>query len=32
MGLSTVVHIEGGFTAWREAGGVIEKKEEKKSG
>jgi rhodanese-related sulfurtransferase len=32
MGLSPVVHIEGGFTAWREAGGAIEKKEEKKSG
>ena len=32
MGLAPVMHIEGGFTAWREAGGGVEKKEEKKSG
>lgn len=30
MGLAPVAHIEGGFTAWREAGGAVEKKEEKK--
>jgi rhodanese-related sulfurtransferase len=29
MGLAPVCHIEGGFTAWREAGGPVEKKEEK---
>ena len=29
MGLAPVCHIEGGFTTWREAGGAIEKKEEK---
>jgi rhodanese-related sulfurtransferase len=32
MGLAPIMHIEGGFTAWREAGGAIEKKEEKKPG
>jgi rhodanese-related sulfurtransferase len=32
MGLAPVMHIEGGFTAWREAGGTIVKKEEKKPG
>lgn len=32
MGLAPVTHIEGGFTAWREAGGAIEKKEEKRAG
>ncbi|MFO0996413.1 MAG: rhodanese-like domain-containing protein [Alphaproteobacteria bacterium] len=31
MGLAPVAHIEGGFTAWREAGGAVERKEEKKS-
>ena len=27
MGLSPVAHIEGGFTAWRDAGGPVEEKE-----
>ncbi len=27
MGLEPVAHIEGGFTAWRDAGGAIEKPE-----
>jgi rhodanese-related sulfurtransferase len=31
MGLKPVAHIGGGFTAWREAGGPIEKVEPKKS-
>ena len=30
MGLKPVAHIGGGFTAWREAGGAIEKVEPKK--
>ena len=30
MGLEPVAHIGGGFTAWRESGGPVEKKEEKK--
>ena len=30
MGLSPVAHLGGGFTAWREAGGPIEKVEPKK--
>jgi hypothetical protein len=29
MGLAPVCHLEGGFTAWREAGGEIEKREPK---
>ena len=29
MGLAPVCHLEGGFTAWREAGGDIEKREPK---
>ncbi len=29
MGLAPVCHLEGGFTAWREAGGAIEKREPK---
>jgi rhodanese-related sulfurtransferase len=29
MGLAPVAHLEGGFTAWREGGGAVEKKEEK---
>ena len=31
MGLKPVAHVGGGFTAWREAGGAIEKVEPKKS-
>ena len=31
MGLKPVAHIGGGFTAWREAGGAVEKVEPKKS-
>lgn len=27
MGLKPVAHIEGGFTAWKEAGGPVEEKE-----
>ena len=27
MGLAPVAHIEGGFTAWRKAGGAVEKTE-----
>jgi rhodanese-related sulfurtransferase len=30
MGLKPVAHIGGGFTAWREAGGAVEKVEPKK--
>jgi rhodanese-related sulfurtransferase len=30
MGLAPVAHIGGGFTAWKEAGGPIAQKEEKK--
>ena len=30
MGLSPVCHIEGGFEAWREAGGAVAQKEQKK--
>ncbi|ACI94161.1 rhodanese domain protein [Afipia carboxidovorans OM5] len=30
MGLKPVAHLEGGFTAWREAGGPIEKVEPRK--
>lgn len=30
MGLEPVAHIGGGFTAWRESGGSVEKKEETK--
>ena len=30
MGLSPVAHLGGGFTAWREAGGPVEKVEPKK--
>jgi rhodanese-related sulfurtransferase len=29
MGLTPVCHLEGGFTAWREAGGEIEEREPK---
>ena len=29
MGLAPVCHLEGGFNAWREAGGAIEKREPK---
>ncbi len=29
MGLAPVCHLEGGFTAWREAGGAVEKREPK---
>ncbi len=29
MGLTPVCHLEGGFTAWREAGGAVEKREPK---
>ncbi len=29
MGLAPVCHLEGGFNAWREAGGEIEKREPK---
>jgi rhodanese-related sulfurtransferase len=29
MGLQPVAHIEGGFKAWREAGGPVEKLEPK---
>jgi len=29
MGLAPVCHLEGGFTAWREAGGEVEKREPK---
>lgn len=29
MGLKPVAHIEGGFAAWKKAGGVIEKVEKK---
>ena len=32
MGLSPVAHIEGGFKAWREAGGPVEKAEPKQNG
>jgi len=31
MGLTPVAHIGGGFTAWREAGGAVEKVEPKKA-
>ncbi len=31
MGLNPVAHIGGGFTAWREAGGAIERVEPKKT-
>ena len=31
MGLKPVAHIGGGFTAWREAGGAVEKVEPKKA-
>lgn len=31
MGLAPVCHISGGFTAWREAGGAVARKEEKPS-
>ncbi len=31
MGLSPVAHIEGGFKAWREAGGPVEQVEPRKS-
>ena len=30
MGLSPVAHLEGGFAAWRDAGGPVEKVERKK--
>jgi rhodanese-related sulfurtransferase len=30
MGLAPVAHIGGGFTAWKEAGGPVAQKEEKK--
>lgn len=29
MGLAPVAHIDGGFTAWRDSGGLVEKKESK---
>jgi rhodanese-related sulfurtransferase len=29
MGLAPVAHIDGGFTAWRDSGGPVEKKESK---
>jgi rhodanese-related sulfurtransferase len=29
MGLKPVAHVEGGFGAWREAGGPVEKPAEK---
>ena len=29
MGLAPVCHLEGGFNAWREAGGAVEKREPK---
>jgi len=32
MGLKPVAHLGGGFTAWREAGGAVEKVEPKKKG
>jgi rhodanese-related sulfurtransferase len=32
MGLRPVAHLGGGFTAWREAGGAVEKVEPKKKG
>jgi rhodanese-related sulfurtransferase len=31
MGLKPVAHIEGGFTAWREAGGLVESAEPPKA-
>ena len=30
MGLAPVCHIGGGFTAWREAGGLVETREQKR--
>jgi rhodanese-related sulfurtransferase len=27
MGLAPVAHVEGGFTAWRKAGGAVEQPE-----